>query len=117
MNGSDSSRVPLKTPEFRKNKRFPMMLEIFFPDGGVVPKELSGLYKKPAEAQRAIDMWVKGYDRKKIYPFASTAHVPVKEPEVVPEPVLESAPEPEPKDEPQQEQRSVEEDGEAIDAS
>ena len=76
MNGHKSSRKPRKTLQIVKDKRFPSMLRLQFKEGGNVPKNLSGMYGKEAEAQQAIDYYVEGYTRDKIRPSAPKNDIP-----------------------------------------
>lgn len=66
-NGHESPRVPRKIPVAVPNRATPNLYKIVFKEGGPIPKVLSGLFKLK-EANIAIDLWVKGYTRKKIYP-------------------------------------------------
>lgn len=80
--GYKSSRVPLKIPHVVKDKKFPNMYRVIFEAGGVVPKNLSGMYGKRVVAQQAIDEWVIGYDRPKIKPQAPKNDIPQRKPKV-----------------------------------
>lgn len=75
-NGAKSSRVPRKTLEAVKDKKFPMMLRLQFHEGGLLPVGLQGLYGGWTEAQKAIDDWTSGVSRDKIYPSAPKNDIP-----------------------------------------
>lgn len=77
-NGLKSGRIPKKTLRIVKDKQFPNMHRLEFEGGGRLPENLSGMYGKPAEAQKAIDNWVKGVGRNKIYPQAPKNDIPTK---------------------------------------
>lgn len=69
MAGSDSSRKPLKTLVMVKDRKYPMLFRLQFKEGGVLPENLQGMYNMKA-AEKAIENYVEGYDRPKIYPKA-----------------------------------------------
>ncbi len=71
-NGMNSSRVPLKILQAVPDKTFTNMLRLQFNEGGPIPGYLNGLYGSQAKAQKAIDGWVSGETRNKIYPRAPT---------------------------------------------
>lgn len=69
-NGAKQVRKPQKTLKIVKDDKFPNMLRLQFEEGGKLPEVLSGMYGGYPEAQRAIDNWMEGHTRDKIYPKA-----------------------------------------------
>lgn len=76
MAGHHSGRKPRKNLKIVKDERFPSMLRLKFHEGGRVPEKLSGLYSGYVDAQNAIDNYIEGYDRPKIYPKAPQNDIP-----------------------------------------
>jgi len=74
-NGHLSSRTPLKIPVAVPDKKYPNMWKIQFDEGGNVHESLKGLFNRKS-AKKAIDDWVKGTTRKKIYPVAPQNDIP-----------------------------------------
>ena len=66
----------MKIPVLKKDKTSPNLYTIVFEEGGRVPEVLSGTWTKVHVAQKAIDNWVAGYTRKKIYPRAPKNDIP-----------------------------------------
>jgi len=80
MNGNQSPRVPEKTLVIYPDKAFPTMLKVKFKEGGKIPEVLSGMYNGRTEAQRAIDYYIEGITRNKIYPKPPTNDIPQRIP-------------------------------------
>lgn len=77
MAGSDSSRKPLKELELVADTKYPSMFRLKFKGGGKLPAKLTGLYNRKT-ALKAIDDYVEGYDRPKIYPSAPKNDKPTR---------------------------------------
>jgi len=71
-----SARPPQKTLVTYKDKSFPSMLRLKYKEGGILPNSLTGLYSSRVDAQKAIEYYNEGYDRKKIYPKAPQNDIP-----------------------------------------
>jgi hypothetical protein len=78
MAGNDSSRKPLKTLVAVKDKKYPTMWRLQFVEGGKVPANLSGLYKNHINAKRAVQYYIDGINRPKIYPKAPKNDKPTR---------------------------------------
>ncbi len=66
----------MKTLVIYPDKQFGTMLRLKFEEGGKLPEVLSGMYNSRTEAQRAIDYYMEGITRNKIYPRAPTNDIP-----------------------------------------